>query len=316
VVGTRTTGANRAAPARTRGRLRRAIGSEHTVGFLFIGPWIIGFVLFEAGPVLAAMYLSLTNYDLLTTADFVGLRNYQRMFGQDPLFWLTLKTTAIYSVASVGLHIVFGLCLALLLNQNVRGIALYRTVYYLPAVISGVAVAYMWIWVLNPEGGIVNSLLGYVGIKGPNWLFSTEWALPSFILMSLWGLGSGMVLYLAGLQGVPTELYETAALDGAGPLAKVWYITIPMISPVIFFNFVVGMISSFQVFTSAYVMTNGGPANATLFYVLNLYRNAFQNFRMGYAAALGVVLFVIVLLLTLASFRMSRRMVYYEGRLR
>src|SRR5438128_551254 len=273
--------------------------SEHTVGFLFISPWIIGFLLFEAGPVLAAMYLSLTNYDLLTTADFVGLRNYQRMFGQDPLFWLTLKTTAIYSVASVGLHIVFGLCLALLLNQNVRGIALYRTIYYLPAVISGVAVAYMWIWVLNPEGGIVNSLLGYVGIKGPNWLFSTEWALPSFILMSLWGLGSGMVLYLAGLQGVPTELYETAALDGAGPLAKVWYITIPMISPVIFFNFVVGMISSFQVFTSAYVMTNGGPANATLFYVLNLYRNAFQNFRMGYAAALGVVLFVIVLLLTL-----------------
>ena len=285
MVGTRTTGANRAAPARTRGRLRRAIGSEHTVGFLFIGPWIIGFVLFEAGPVLAAMYLSLTNYDLLTTV-------------------------------SVGLHIVFGLCLALLLNRNVRGIALYRTIYYLPAVISGVAVAYMWIWVLNPEGGIVNSLLGYVGIKGPNWLFSTEWALPSFILMSLWGLGSGMVLYLAGLQGVPTELYETAALDGAGPLAKVWYITIPMISPVIFFNFVVGMISSFQVFTSAYVMTNGGPANATLFYVLNLYRNAFQNFRMGYAAALGVVLFVIVLLLTLASFRMSRRMVYYEGRLR
>jgi multiple sugar transport system permease protein len=289
--------------------------AENVAGFLFISPWIIGFLLFEAGPILAAMYLSLTNYDLLTTAGFVGWSNYERMFTRDPLFWHSLRVTAIYSIASVALSTVFGLALALLLNQNVRGIAVYRTIYYLPAVVSGVAVAYMWVWVLNPEGGIVNTLLAYVGIHGPNWLFSIEWALPSFILMSLWGFGGGMVLYLAGLQGVPTEFYEAAALDGAGRWARIRHITIPMISPVIFFTFVVGMINSFQVFTSAFVMTAGGPANATLFYVLYLYRNAFQNFRMGYAAALGMVLFAIILALTIASFRLSRRMVYYEGRL-
>ncbi|HEY3078701.1 MAG TPA: sugar ABC transporter permease [Chloroflexota bacterium] len=289
---------------------------ENVAGFLFISPWLARFFLYEAGPVLAAMYLSLTNYDLLTGADFTGLRNYQLMFGRDPLFWHTLRITAIYSVVGVLLQTLLGIALALLLNARIRGITVYRTIFYLPSVVSGVAVSYMWLWVLNPEGGILNTLLSYVGIVGPNWLFSLEWALPTFILMSLWGLGGGMILYLAGLQGVSTELYEAAALDGAGSWSKFWHITVPMISPVIFFNVVIGMINSFQVFTGSYIMTRGGPANATLFYVLYLYRHAFENFRMGYASALAMVLFMIILSLTILSFRLSSRLVYYEGRSR
>ena len=212
------------------------------------------------------------------------------------------------------LGIILGVALAILLNQKVRGLSLYRTIYYLPAVVSGVAVAYMWIWVFNSEAGIVNMLLGFAGIDGPNWLFSTTWTLPAFIVMSLWAVGGGMVLYLAGLQGVPTQLYEAAALDGAGRWAKFQNVTLPMISPVIFFNFIIGIIASFQVFTNSFVITKGGPANSTLFFVLYLYRHAFENFKMGYAAALGMILFVIIMSLTIISFRLSNQLVFYEGR--
>jgi multiple sugar transport system permease protein len=296
-----------------RSTLRRR---ENLAGFLFISPWIVGFLAFEIGPLLAAAYLSLTSFDLLSAGEFVGLRNYNRMLFLDPLFWHTLKLTAVYSVGSVLLHVIFGVGLALLLNQRLRGIALYRTVYYLPAVVSGVAVAYMWVWVLNPEAGILNQLLRLVGIKGPNWLFNTEWVLPTFVVMSCWNVGGSMVLYLAGLQGVPTELYEAAEIDGAGRWSKVRHVTLPMISPVIFFNFVIGIINSFQVFSGAFIMTGGGPANATLFYVLYLYRQAFENFRMGYASALAMVLFAVIMALTVLSFRLSSRYVHYEGRLR
>lgn len=302
-------------PAARWGLSRSAL-RENVAGYLFISPWIIGFLIFEIGPVLAVIYLSLTNYDLVSAPTFTGLRNFERMFTRDPLFWQSLKVTAIYSVGSVLLHLIFGVALALLLNQSIRFMSVYRTVYYLPAVVSGVAVAYMWIWVLNPEAGIVNQLLGFVGIKGPNWLFNTEWVLPTFIAMSMWNLGGSMVLYLAGLQGVPTALYEAAEIDGADRWAKVWNITVPMISPVIFFNFIMGIINSFQVFTNAFIMTQGGPANATLFYVLNLYRNAFEFLKMGYSAALALVLFAIILSLTVVSFKMSNRWVYYEGQLR
>lgn len=292
----------------SRNRLR-----DNVAGYLFISPFLLSFFVFWAGPIVAAAWLSLTEYNLLTDPRYVGLQNYQELFTEDPLFWKSLRVTAIYSVGSVVLQIVIGLALALLLNQQVKGMSVYRTVFYLPAVVSGVAVAYMWVWVFNPEAGIANQLLGYIGIDGPNWFFNLRWVLPTFILMSVWNIGGSMVLYLAGLQGVPTALYEAAALDGASWWRKFIDITIPMISPVIFFNFIIGMISSFQVFTNAFVITEGGPANATLFYVLYLYRNAFESLKMGYASALAMVLFAIIMVLTIISFRLSRRVVHYES---
>jgi multiple sugar transport system permease protein len=297
-------------------RVSRAWLRENIAGFLFILPWIIGFLGFELGPVIAAVYLSLTKYKMLTPPEFIGLTNYETMFVFDPLFWQSLKVTVIYSFATVFLSLVLGLSLALLLNQKVRGLAWYRTIYYMPAVVSGAAVAYMWRWVLNPQSGILNTLLGYIGIQGPNYLYDLNWVLPTFVLMSLWGVGGTMVLYLAALQGVPTALYDAAMIDGAGIWAKFRNVTLPMVSPVIFFNFIMGIIGSFQVFTGSYILTKGGPGHATLFYVLYLYRQAFENFKMGYAAALAMVLFVIIMALTALSFRVSSRYVYYEGQLR
>ncbi len=295
-------------------RMSRTALLENVAGFLFISPWIVGFLSFELGPLIAAAYLGLTKYDILTSPVFIGLANYDKMFTRDPLFWKSMWVTAIYSLSTVFLGVILGVALAVLLNQKVRGMSLYRTIYYLPAVVSGVAVAYMWIWVFTPEAGIVNYALSLVGITGPNWLFSTTWTLPSFVLMSLWAVGGGMVLYLAGLQGVPTQLYEAASLDGAGRWAAFWKVTLPMISPVIFFNFIIGIIGSFQVFTNSFVITGGGPANSTLFFVLYMYRHAFENFKMGYAAALGMILFLVIMTLTIISFRLSNRLVFYEGR--
>ena len=297
-----------------RRRMSRTALLENIAGFLFISPWIIGFLVFEFGPLIVAAYLGLTRYDILTPPKFTGFANFEKMFTRDPLFWKSLWVTAVYSLSTVFLGVILGVALALLLNQKIRGMSLYRTIYYLPAVVSGVAVAYMWGWVFRPQAGIVNYALSLIGIEGPNWLFSTTWTLPAFIMMSLWAVGGGMVLYLAGLQGVPTQLYEAASLDGAGRWAKFWSVTLPMISPVIFFNFIIGIIGSFQVFTNSFVITKGGPANATLFFVLYLYRHAFQNFKMGYAAALGMILFLVIMTLTIISFRLSNRLVFYQGR--
>lgn len=299
-----------------RRRLSRSVVRENLAGYLFVGPFLLGFLVFWALPLVAVVYLSLTSYDLLTQPAFVGFANYERMLSADPLFWKSLRVTTLYSLGSVLLQVVFGLGLALLLNQKVRGLAFYRTLFYLPTVVSGVAVAYMWLWVFNPVAGIANQLLGLVGLEGKNWFFDLDWVLPTFIVMSLWNIGGSMVLYLAGLQGVPTTLYEASELDGAGPLRKLKDVTIPMISPVIFFNFVIGIINSFQIFTNALVITEGGPANSTLFLVLYLYRNAFENLRMGYASTLAIALFVVVLVLTAISFRLSKRLVYYESELR
>lgn len=303
-----------ALPIRSKKRMSRTALFENIAGFLFISPWIFGFLAFEFGPLIAAGYLSLTKYDILTPPRFAGLANFDKMFTRDPLFWKSLWVTAIYSLSVVFLGVILGVMLAVLLNQKIRGMSIYRTVYYLPAVVSGVAVAYMWSWVFRPEAGIINYGLSLIGITGPNWLFSTTWTLPAFVIMSLWAVGGGMVLYLAGLQGVPTQLYEAASLDGATRWASFWNVTLPMISPVIFFNFIIGIIGSFQVFTSAFVITKGGPANSTLFFVLYLYRHAFENFKMGYAAALGMILFLVIMTLTIISFRLSNRLVYYEGR--
>lgn len=286
---------------------------EEIEAYLFLAPWIVGFLVFTAGPILASVYFSMTDYNILKPPVFVGLANFRRMLLTDDLFWQALKVTAIYAVVSVPLGVVAGYAVALLLNQKVRALSFFRTVFYMPSVVSGVAVAVMWLWVFHPDMGIVNNLLAKIGVEGPNWFGSPDWALTTLILTSLWGIGGGMVIYLAGLQGVPTHLYEAAQLDGAGRWQQFYHVTLPMTSPVIFFNLLMGVIGSWQIFTSAYVITGGGPANSTLFYVLYLYRNGWQYFKMGYASALAWVLFIIVLVMTVIVFRSSARWVYYEG---
>ena len=281
--------------------------------YLFISLAAIGFLMFQVIPIGTSAYLSLTDSELVGTPHWIGLKNYVTM-AQDKLFWQSLKVTSLYAVVAVPLGLATSLLLALLMNQKIRGVTIFRTVYYLPAVISGVAVALLWRWIFNPEFGVLNVLLSYVGIQGPNWLIDTNWALPSLMLMSLWGIGGGIVIYLAGLQAIPTELYEAVEIDGGGLLAKFRHITIPMISPVIFFNLVTGIIWTFQEFTRVYVMTGGGPSNATLFYGLYLYRNAFRYFELGYASALAWVLLFIILAMTVILFRTARWWVYYETR--
>ena len=281
--------------------------------YLTISPWLIGFVAFTLVPMAISLYLGFTRWDLFSSPRWAGLENYARMVN-DKLFWQALKVTTIYTLVYVPAEMIGGLSLALLVNQKVRGVGGFRTIFYLPSVLAGVAYVVLWMWIFNPQGGLLNTLLGYVGIQGPRWLIDPDWALPSLLLMTFWGWGRAMVIFLAGLQGVPAELYEAAAIDGAGDWAKLWRVTIPMITPTILFTLILSVISTFQTFTSAFVATNGGPLDATLFYVLYIYRQAFQFFRMGYAAALAWVLFLIVMALTLILFRSGQFWVYYEGR--
>lgn len=297
----------RGRPALTRRRLKQTIE-----GYLFISPWLIGFVLFTAGPVVASLVLSFFRWSLIEPPRFVGFENYARMFSGDPLFWKSLRVTLTYVMVAVPLQIVYALFLAILLNQKVRMIPVFRTIFYLPSVVSGVAISVLWLWLYQPDIGLINELLRYVGIKGPAWLVSEQWALPALIGMSLWTVGGPMIIFLAGLQGIPQELYEAAELDGAGEWRKFRHVTLPMLSPAIFFNLVLGFIAGFQTFTQAYVMTRGGPLNATLFYALYLYLNAFTFLKMGYAAALAWVMFIIIMALTMIQLVLARRWVYYE----
>lgn len=281
--------------------------------YILISPWLLGLLLFVLGPMLASLGLSFTRWDLLSPAEFIGLRNYERMFTRDPLFWQSLKVTTLYTAFYVPIELAGGLLLALLMNQKIRFRNAFRTIYYLPSVLPGVAFVVLWMWILNPNAGLLNTLLSYVGIDGPRWLADPDWALPALLVMSLWGLGRSMVIYLAGLRGIPEHLYEAAAIDGAGTWQAFWKITLPMLTPTIFFTLVLSVISTFQTFTSAFVATDGGPLDATLFYVLYLYRQAFQFFNMGYASALAWVLFVVILALTLIIVRSSDRWVFYGG---
>ncbi len=281
--------------------------------YLLISPWLLGLLLFVLGPMIASLFISFTRWDLLSPARFVGLQNYQKMLTRDPLFWQSLKVTAIYTVVYVPLELAGGLVLALLMNQKLRFRGVFRTIYYLPSVLPGVAFVVLWMWILNPDVGLINTLLSYVGIDGPRWLADPQWALPALLMMSLWGLGRSMVIYLASLQGIPQHLYEAAAIDGANTWQAFWKITLPMLTPTVFFNLVLSVISTFQTFTSAFVATDGGPLDSTLFYVLYLFRQAFQFFNMGYASALAWVLFLIILVLTLLIVRSADRWVYYEG---
>lgn len=296
----------------------RLLRKEAFEGYACIAPWLIGLVFLTLGPVVFSFLMSLTRWDMINPPRFVGLGNYVTIFADDDRFIQSLRVTASYASLAVPLGLVISLALAMLLNLHVRGMRVFRSIFYIPAILPGVAVAMVWIVVFRYQGGVFNSLLAIVGVEPVKWLTSTEWALRSFVIMSLWGVGGGMIIYLAGLQSVPTQLYEAAEIDGAGVWGRFRNVTLPMISPTIFFNLVMGVIGSFQVFTSSYIITGGqgGPANATLFYVLYLYQKAFRYLQMGYACALAWILFAIILVLTLVILRTSAAWVYYEAELK
>jgi multiple sugar transport system permease protein len=295
------------------------VKAEHRQGWGFVAPWVIGFVLLTAGPMVYSLYLSFTATSLLSPPHFVGLENYQRMFA-DPVFYRSLGNTAYYALLGVPLGMLLALCLALLLDSPARGLGVFRTLFFLPSVTNTVAMSILWLWLLNPEFGLINLALGTLGIEGPLWLQSEAWAKPALVLMSLWTVGGQMIICLAALQGVPPELKEAAAIDGAGPVRRFWAVTLPMISPALLFNFIMGLVGALQVFTQAFVMTGGvqpgsegGPNQSTLFIVLYIYKKAFQDYEMGYASALAWALFVIITLCTWLAWRISRSRVHYEG---
>ena len=286
--------------------------NETILGWLMVSPWLIGFICFSALPMFASLIISFTEWDMLSKPEWVGFENYKTLFFEDPLALHSLNITILFTIVSIPLNIVFGLALAMLLNTSIRGLAIFRTIFYLPAILSGVAVALMWRWIFSTEFGLLNALLSMIGIEGPAWLTDRIWVLPSFVIMRLWSVGGGMIIYLAGLQSIPTNLYEAANIDGANWWHRTRFITLPMLSPTIFFQLIVGFIFSMQIFTEAFIMTNGGPADASLFYLLYLYRQAFQYFDMGYASALAWVLFVVILVLTIILFKTGKSWVYYE----
>jgi len=289
-------------------------------GYAFIAPWLIGFFVLTAGPMIASLVISLHSWSMLSPPTWVGFDNYQSIIADDPLFLTSLLNTAVYVLFSVPLGVGAALALALLLHNRNPGMGFFRTAIFIPSITNIVAVSVLWLWIFNPEFGLLNSFLRLLGMEGPLWLQSETWAKPSLVLMSLWGVGGTTIIFLAALQGIPRELYEASELDGAGPARRFFHITVPMISPALFFSSVMGVIGSFQVFAQAFVMTGdaqpgseGGPNNATLFLVLYLYKKAFQEFRMGYASALAWILFFIILIFTLLQTRLSRKRVYYEA---
>lgn len=279
-------------------------------GILFAVPWLLQFVLFIVVPFAASFWLSLTDYRFRDFPNMIWFENYADL-ASDEVFLKSIFNTLYYTVFHVPGVMVISFFIAILLNQKVKGMPLFRTLFYLPSVTAGVATIMLWLVILQPNG-ILNQALGLVGIPGPRWLTSTQWAMPSLIIMSFWTVGTTMILYLAGLQGIPQHLYEAAAIDGAGHLRKLWHVTVPMMTPTIFLTLILGIIGSWQVFTQALILTGGGPANATLFVLLYLYNKAFLIFQMGYASAIAWVLFVIILIFTLIQFGIARRWVYYE----
>jgi multiple sugar transport system permease protein len=289
--------------------------TEERLGYLYIAPWLIGFVVFVLGPMVVSLYFAFTNYEIPLSPRFVGLVNFRRALFEDDTMRTALGNTAYYVGLVVPIGLALSLMLALMLDRDLPGKALFRTVYYLPSIVPLVAATLLWTYLLQPEYGFVNNLLWSVGIEGPLWFNSTLWAKPALVLIALW-VGAGgprMIIFLAGLQSVPSEMYEAAEVDGAGALSKFRHITLPLLSPTIFFNMVVGVIAAFKVFATAYVSTQGGPGDATRFYVLYLYQNAFQFFKAGYASALAWILFLVVLAFTLVQFYVGRKWVYYES---
>lgn len=305
---------------RSRHRELRRVG----VGVLFASPWIVGFLALSLYPSLASFYYSFNNVNTLQAPQWVGLENFQTLFTADPLFWTAVGNTLYFTAISVPLGIILALGLALLLNQPRRGVTIYRAVIYVPVVVPPVVSALTWVWILNPENGLLNQVLGFLHLPQPGWFVDPNWSKPALITVTTWALGGTMVFLLAGLQDVPVHLHEAAMIDGAGALRRFRRITLPMLSPVIFYNVVVGVIYSLQYFTQAFVAAGancyggggnclGAPLNSTLFYGVYLYQNAFSYFKMGYASAMAWLLFAVTVIATLLLFRVSARLVYYEG---
>jgi multiple sugar transport system permease protein len=294
-------------------RLKPLERREALDGYLALTPWAIGFVIFTVVPIALSIYLSFTEWTIVEPPEWKGLENFRRMFLRDPLFWQALRVTGLFVLISLPLKLVLGLALALLLNIKVRGMNFFRTVFFLPAVISGVAVSLMWMWLLQPDTGVANTLLSYIGVQGPNWFWDKNWALPSVAMMSVWKVGGSAIIYLAGLQNIPPQLYEAAGIDGANRWHRFWRITLPLLTPTIFFQVIIELIDSFKVFTEAFVITQGGPLKATYFFLWYFYEEAFRNFNMGYASGLALVLTVIILLTTVFVNFTSKRWVYYES---
>ncbi|MCL6431022.1 MAG: sugar ABC transporter permease [Anaerolineae bacterium] len=294
-------------------RMSRMARRNERNGILFVSPWLIGFAVFIAYPLLASLRNSFTNLTMLKAPRFVGLANYYELLFRDELFKISLFNTLYYVALAVPLGTIFSLAFAVLLNQKLPGISLFRTIYYLPTIVPAVASAIIWVMLLNPQFGIVNSIIRAVGLRAPGWLGDPNWSKPALVMMSLWGTGSTIIIYLAALQDVPEHLVEAAVLDGANAWDRFVNVTVPMISPAMLFNVIMGLIGGFQYFTQAYVMTQGGPLHSTLFYALYLYRNAFQYLKMGYACAMAWLLFLITLACTVIVMRTSARVVYYGG---
>ncbi len=281
-------------------------------GVICASPWILGFVVFGGGPILFAVVMSVCNYDVINPPRFTGVENYRVMLFEDHLFWKSLWNTT-FMLLGVPLGMAVSLAIALLMNTKVAGMSAWRTLFYLPAIVPLVASSVLWVWIFNPQNGLINGALELVGLTGPSWLQDVSWARPAIILMGLWGAGAGMIIWLAGLQGIPASLYEAAAVDGANAWRRFRHVTLPQLTPYIFFNAIMGVIATFQIFAQAFIMTGGGPNNATLFYVYHLFNNAFRYGQMGYASAMAMVLFVIVLALTIVQFKLSHRWVHYEA---
>ncbi|MDE1548601.1 carbohydrate ABC transporter permease [Jeotgalibaca caeni] len=279
-------------------------------------PWIIGFIIFTAGPLLFSLYGSFTNYDITSRMDFIGFDNYERLFSFDQLFKTSLYNTLYYVAFTVPITTAGAIFVSVLLNQDIPGMRFFRTAYYLPAVLSGVGVYILWMQLLDPGTGLVNLVLGWFGIPGPNWLTDPDWTKNALILMKVWGVGGGMLMYLSSMQGISKTLYEAADIDGATAMQKFFKITLPMISPVIFFDVITSTIGGFQIFQEAYVMSvggGGGPANSMLFYNLYMWNQAFESFNMGYAMAMSWILFAIIMVLTVINLKLGPRWVHYTG---
>lgn len=292
----------------------RRIKSDAIHGILFTAPAVIGFIALTLVPMIVSLFLSFTDYSGFNMPKFTGLANYQKMFsGEDLFFYKSLKATAYYTLLSVPASIIFSFAIALLLNSDIKFRAFFRTVFYIPTIVPAVATAVIWLWILNPDFGLVNTLLMKLGLPVSSWLFDEKSVIPTIVLIGLWGTGGTMVIFLAGLQDIPRHYYEAIDVDGGNSFHKLFNITIPLMTPTIFFNAIMAIIGSFQIFTQAYIMTNGGPNDASLFFVFYLYREAFQRSNMGYASALAWILFIIIVIFSAIILRTQNKWVYYEG---
>jgi multiple sugar transport system permease protein len=282
-------------------------------GILFISPWILGFILFTAYPLGSSLYYSLTQYNSIDKPKFIGLDNYHELLFNDPLFYKVLSNTLYMIFVGITIVTIFTIFIAILLNnKKIKGISLFRVIFYLPTLVPLVVLSMVWFWILQPDAGLLNSLLRLIGIHGPGWFTSPDWSKPSFIMIAIWSSGGSIIIYLAGLQDIPESLYEAASLDGASAFKKVLHITLPMLQPVILFNVTTGIIRTFQQFAEAFIITNGGPNGSSMFYALYLYQNAFQFYKLGYASSMAWILLIICLVFMLIFFKAAKKWGYSE----